>query len=65
MSIEPVQLQELRMQMEEWQAELDRLEAWPATRLEHKERIEALREKLRAGVEQLSEWRGNGRPEIP
>ncbi|WP_086134842.1 hypothetical protein [Methylocaldum sp.] len=64
MNTEQARLRELQMQMEEWQAELDRLEAWPATRLEQKERIEALREKLRIGAEQLSEWRG-GRLEIP
>ncbi|MDV3240451.1 MAG: hypothetical protein LOY00_01480 [Methylocaldum sp.] len=65
MNTEQARLRELQMQMEEWQAELDRLEAWPATRLEQKERIEALREKLRIGAEQLSEWRDGGRLEIP
>ncbi|MBP1149353.1 hypothetical protein [Methylocaldum sp. RMAD-M] len=65
MNTEQARLRELQMQMEEWQAELDRLEAWPATRLEQKERIEALRQKLRIGAEQLSEWRDGGRLEIP
>jgi hypothetical protein len=64
MNTEQARLQELQLQMEEWQTELDQLEAWPATRLEQKERIEALRAKLRAGAEQLSEWRGDGRLEI-
>jgi len=65
MSTEDARFQELQAQLEEWQAELDRLEAWPAIRLEQKERIESLREKLRAGAEQLRTWRGGGRPEIP
>jgi hypothetical protein len=65
MNTEQARLRELQMQMEEWQTELDRLEAWPATRLEQKEPIEALREKLRIGAEQLSEWRDGGRLEIP
>jgi CHASE3 domain sensor protein len=65
MNTEQTRLRELQTQMEEWQAELDRLEAWPVTRIEQKERIEILREKLQAGAEQLNAWRGDGRPEIP
>ncbi|HYE36321.1 hypothetical protein [Methylocaldum sp.] len=65
MSTEHARLQELQAQLEVWQAELDQLEAWPITRLEQKERIEALRAKLQAGMEQLSEWRDGRRLEIP
>jgi Tfp pilus assembly protein PilN len=65
MNTEAVRMQELQAQMDEWQAEIDLLEAWPETRIEHKERIEALREKLRAAAEMLSAWRNGGRPEIP
>jgi outer membrane protein TolC len=65
MNIDDVRLQELQAQMEEWQAELDLLETWPATRIEHKERIEALREKLRAGAETVSAWHAGRRPDIP
>jgi hypothetical protein len=65
MNTEEARLIELQTQMQEWQAELDRLEAWPVTRIEQKERIEALREKLHAGAEQVNAWRGDGRPEIP
>ncbi|WP_026611315.1 hypothetical protein [Methylocaldum szegediense] len=64
MSTEQDRLIELQTQMQEWQAELDRLEAWPATRIEQKERIEALREKLHAAAEQLSAWLDGERPEI-
>ncbi|MGX2042065.1 hypothetical protein ACWJKU_18350 [Methylocaldum sp. MU1018] len=64
MNNEDARLQELRAQMEQWQAELDELESWPATRIEYKERIETLRAKLRAGMAQLSEWRG-GRMKAP
>ena len=55
MSTEAMNVQELEAQLEEWQAELDRLENWPETRLEYKERIEALREKLHWGAERLRE----------
>lgn len=63
MNTEQARLIELQMQMQDWQAELDRLEAWPATRLEQKERIEALREKLHAGADQLNAWLDGGHPE--
>jgi DNA repair ATPase RecN len=65
MSTEAMNVQELEAQLEEWQAELDRLENWPETRLEYKERIEALREKLHWGAERLREWRDGGPWEIP
>jgi hypothetical protein len=65
MSTEAVRMLELQAQMDDWQAELDLLEAWPETRIEHKERIEALREKLRAAAEILNAWRSGGPPEIP
>jgi hypothetical protein len=65
MSTEDTRMRELQAQMDEWQAELDLLESWPETRMEHKERIEALREKLHLGAEKLSEWRSGGRLEIP
>lgn len=60
MTAETARILELEAQLEEWQAELDRLEAWPETRLEQKERIEALREKLHLGAEKLREWRDGG-----
>ncbi len=61
MNTKQARLREFQTQMEEWQAELDRLEAWPVTHIEQKERIET----LRAGAEQLNAWRCGGRPEIP
>jgi hypothetical protein len=65
MSTEDTRIRELQAQMDAWQAELDSLESWPETRIEHKERIEALREKLHLGAEKLSEWRYGGHLEIP
>lgn len=65
MSTEESRMRDLRARMDEWQAELDLLESWPETRIEQKERIEALREKLHLGAETLSESIGGGRLETP
>lgn len=62
---EDTRVRELQLQLEEWQAELDRLEAWPETRIDARERIEALRAKLFAGAETLRAWREGGPLEIP
>jgi hypothetical protein len=56
-----LQVQELQKQLDEWQAELDLLEATPTTRIEFRERIALLRSKLQAGVDLLSGGR-QGRP---
>lgn len=57
-----LQVQALQAQLDEWQAELDLLEGRPETRIEFKERIEALRAMLRDGSALLD---GRGRLEIP
>jgi prefoldin subunit 5 len=61
LNLRALQVQELQAQLDEWQAELDLLEARPETRIEFRERIEALRRKLQAGSDILS----GGRLELP
>jgi hypothetical protein len=58
MNGESISEAELRERMDDWQAELDILEAWPDSRVGNRERIETLREKLRAARDMLGGWQG-------